>query len=120
MRWDHLGRATMSRMSEAKVAAVAASACRAAPAGSGSAPCGARRGRLGLGIDPRLLISGVEILQGGGGPGHYQQERRGRARAGRRRPTRPDDSSVPFCIHGDRWTDVFQKAGKRYTRAQVS
>jgi predicted metalloprotease len=73
-------------------------------------------GMLGwaLGIDPRLLISGVEILQGGG-PGQYQQQ------APRQRPRgpAPTDESGRFirAVLGsseDRWKEVFERAGKRY------
>ncbi len=67
-----------------------------------------------LGIDPRLLISGVEVLQGGG-PGHYQDAQRPRPRG-----QAPTDEAGRF-VRGvlgeteDRWKEVFEKGGKRYT-----
>ena len=66
-----------------------------------------------LGIDPRLSISGVEILQGGG-PGHYQEAPRQRPRG-----QAPTDESGRFirAVLGsseDRWKEVFEKSGKRY------
>ena len=67
-----------------------------------------------LGIDPRVLISGVEILQGGGS-GHYQDVQRPRART-----QAPTDEAGRF-ISGvlgeteDRWKEIFEKGGKRYT-----
>ena len=67
-----------------------------------------------LGIDPRLLIIGVEILQGGGS-GQYQNAPRPRART-----QAPTDEAGRF-ISGvlgeteDRWKEIFEKGGKRYT-----
>ena len=68
-----------------------------------------------LGIDPRLLIGGVEILTGGS-PGQYQQQGAPR----RPRGPAPTDETGRF-VRGvlgeteDRWQEIFEKAGKRYT-----
>jgi predicted metalloprotease len=65
-----------------------------------------------LGIDPRLLIGGMEMLQGGG-PSQYQQTQRPQ------HGPAPTDETGRF-IRGvlgeteDRWSEIFQKAGKRY------
>ena len=68
------------------------------------------------GIDPRLLISGVEILQGGGPSDQHAaahapaQTRRGR------------DGPLHRGVLGgteDRWKEIFEKAGKRYTEPKL-
>ncbi len=65
-----------------------------------------------LGIDPRLLISGVEMLQGGG-PGHYREAPR------LPRGPAPTDETGRFirAVLGDtedRWKEIFEKSGKQY------
>src|SRR5215207_1446457 len=68
-----------------------------------------------LGIDPRLLISGVEGLQGGG-PSRYQESPRPRSA-----PRNAPQDEVARFMRGvlgdteDRWKEIFEKAGKRYT-----
>ena len=73
-----------------------------------------------LGIDPRLLISGVEGLQGGG-PSHYQESPRpSRAPRATRRRTR--SGRFMRAVLGDtedRWKEIFEKAGKRYTEPHL-
>ncbi|MEA2935895.1 MAG: uncharacterized protein QOD74_2541 [Variibacter sp.] len=65
-----------------------------------------------LGIDPRLLISGAEMV--GGGASQYQQE------APRRPRGTPATDEAGRFIGGvlgeteDRWKEIFEKAGKRY------
>ena len=73
-----------------------------------------------LGIDPRLLIGGMEILQGGG-PSQYQQ-----APPRTRRPpaNAPSDEVGRFmrAVLGDtedRWKEIFEKAGKRYAEPHL-
>src|SRR5215470_3877487 len=71
-----------------------------------------------LGIDPRLLIGGAEILSGGGS--HVQQPMQpsgGQAR----RTGKPSDDIGRFVstILGNldrEWTDVFQRDGKTYRK----
>lgn len=65
-----------------------------------------------VGIDPRLLISGAEMV--GGGPSQYQQQAPRRPRG-----TQPTDEAGKFvaAVLGeteDRWKEIFEKAGKRY------
>ncbi|MGE0753045.1 MAG: neutral zinc metallopeptidase [Variibacter sp.] len=67
-----------------------------------------------LGIDPRLLISGAEILSGSG---QQQTQQTGRSGA-------PKDQTGDFvaAIAGDtedRWRVIFQNAGQSYTPPQV-
>jgi len=72
-----------------------------------------------LGIDPRLLIGGVEMLQGSG-PSHYQETQRQRPRG-----PAPTDEAGRF-IRGvlgeteDRWKEIFEKASKRYTAPHLA
>ena len=70
-----------------------------------------------LGIDPRLLIGGAEILSGGS---HVQQP--GQPAGGQARRTgKPSDdigrfvSTVLGNIDGE-WTDIFQRDGKTYRK----
>jgi predicted metalloprotease len=67
-----------------------------------------------LGIDPRLLISGAEILSGSG---QQQTQQHGREGA-------PKDQTGDFvaAIAGDtedRWRVIFQNAGQSYTPPQI-
>src|SRR5262245_46782126 len=68
-----------------------------------------------LGIDPRLLIGGAEILTGGGSAQHEQPTRQGQNRpAGA-----PSDQMGQFvaAVLGDtedRWKVIFQQAGEAY------
>lgn len=80
-----------------------------------------------LGIDPRLLIGGAEILTGGRGGGYEQpyapeprsqpQQRTGKAGA-------PSDQVGQFvaAVLGeteDRWREIFQQAGQRYREPRL-
>jgi predicted metalloprotease len=71
-----------------------------------------------LGVDPRLLINGAEILSGSG-TGQYQQQ------APRRSGPAPTDAQGKFvrAILGDtedRWKDIFERANKRYTAPKLA
>ncbi len=68
-----------------------------------------------LGIDPRLLIGGAEILTGGGGGSGYQQQA----------PSSPGKSGAPSDEMGKfvsrilgssdvQWKQIFEAAGQRY------
>src|SRR6516162_10113136 len=68
-----------------------------------------------LGIDPRILIGGAEILNGGGGGGmstQYQSDNSGSAR-----PTGVPKDQMGDFVSGvlgeidDRWTEVFSASG---------
>jgi predicted metalloprotease len=73
-----------------------------------------------LGVDPRLLISGVEILQGGGSS-HYQQSPP-RPRTAPRNAPNDEVGRFMRAVLGDtedRWKDIFEKAGKRYVEPHL-
>src|SRR3974390_199283 len=76
-----------------------------------------------LGIDPRLLIGGAEILSGGGGQVQpYQQPHQPGGGGGQtRRPGKPSDDIGRFVstILGNievEWTDIFREAGGTYRK----
>jgi predicted metalloprotease len=73
-----------------------------------------------LGIDPRLLIGGAEILTGGNQTSTYQTGR----------PSSPTKNGVPTDEMGsmisgilgeidDRWSEIFQSTGRTYTGPRV-
>src|SRR5262252_5238554 len=69
-----------------------------------------------LGIDPRLLIGGAEVLTGGGGS---QTRYEAPARPGARQSGTPNDQAGQFvaAILGDtedRWKEIFQKSNQTY------
>jgi predicted metalloprotease len=72
-----------------------------------------------LGIDPRLLISGVEVLQGSG-RSQYQEAPRPRTA-----PRNAPQDEVARFMRGvlgdteDRWKEIFEKAGKRYSEPHL-
>jgi uncharacterized protein len=73
-----------------------------------------------LGIDPRLLISGVEVLQGGGSS-HYQQSPPPPRTAPRNAPS-DEVGRFMRAVLGDtedRWKEIFEKAGKRYVEPHL-
>src|SRR5579864_6009190 len=72
-----------------------------------------------LGIDPRLLIGGAEILSGGGT--QVQQPRQQPAGGQARRTTRPSDDigrfvSITIGNINAVWTDIFQRDGQNYRK----
>jgi predicted metalloprotease len=72
-----------------------------------------------LGIDPRVLIGGAEILSGGGS--HVQQPYQQPAGGQARRTGKPSDDIGRFVstILGNievEWTDIFQKANQTYRK----
>ncbi|MGP8121125.1 MAG: neutral zinc metallopeptidase [Xanthobacteraceae bacterium] len=73
-----------------------------------------------VGIDPRVLIGGAEILTSGGQSSSYQTSR----------PSAPAKSGVPTDEMGsmisgilgeidDRWTEIFQASGKSYQGPRI-
>ena len=72
-----------------------------------------------LGIDPRLLISGMEMMQGGG-PAQYREAPPPRTQRG----PQSDDENARFIrsILGDtedRWRAIFEKSGRKYPPARL-
>ena len=73
-----------------------------------------------LGIDPRLLIGGAEILSGGGSAPTYQTDRR----SGQERTGAPTDEmgSMISGVLGeidDRWSEIFAASGKSYVGPKI-
>ena len=69
-----------------------------------------------LGIDPRVLIGGAEILNGGGGQAPSYQTDRGSSTARTGAPTDPMGSMVAGILGeiDDRWSEIFQASGQTY------
>jgi uncharacterized protein len=70
-----------------------------------------------LGIDPRMLIGGAEVLTGGGPS--YQQPYESPTRSGPRQSGTPSDQIGQFvaAVLGDtedRWKEIFQRANQNY------
>lgn len=72
-----------------------------------------------LGIDPRLLIGGAEILTGGGQPRMEQPDRSGPARTGS--PTDQTGQFVAAVLGNteDVWKVIFQQAGETYREPRL-
>ena len=129
MRWDDFRRSDNvdDRRGDGVAAAVAAAG--GFPMGGGGLGIGTIivLGLLGwaLGIDPRILIGGADILTGGGGGSQYEQPATGQVRraAPYRRTDRPSpDSSSPPCSAAteDIWKAIFQDDGQTYRRRSSS
>jgi predicted metalloprotease len=114
MRWDDFGRSDNVEDN------------RGGGGGFGGGLPGGRAGGLGigtivvlglvgwaLGIDPRILIGGAEILGGGGGQ-HYEQRAPRPARTGQ--PTDQTGQFVSAVLKQteDRWGEIFSASGQRY------
>src|SRR6201993_104746 len=73
-----------------------------------------------LGIDPRLLIGGAEILSGGSQAPSYQTDRRsGNVKRGA--PTDEMGSMISGILGeiDDRWSEIFQASGQNYTGPKI-
>ncbi len=72
-----------------------------------------------LGIDPRVLIGGAEILSGGGSTPTYQTDRRGPVKKGA--PTDEMGSMISGILGeiDDRWSEVFQAGGQTYSGPRI-
>ncbi len=73
-----------------------------------------------VGIDPRILIGGAEILSGGGAP-TYQTDSR---TASRPKTGVPQDEMGSFVAGvlgeiDDRWSEIFSASGQRYTGPRI-
>jgi predicted metalloprotease len=72
-----------------------------------------------LGIDPRILISGMEAIQGGG-PAQYRQG----PPPGQRGP-QAQDENIRF-VRGvlgdteDRWKEIFERSGRKYPAPRLT
>ena len=75
-----------------------------------------------LGIDPRVLIGGAEILNGGGHgqiPTYQTDRRSGNVKRGA--PTDPMGSMIAGILGeiDDRWSEIFRAAGQTYTGPRI-
>lgn len=76
-----------------------------------------------VGIDPRLLISGAEILAGGGGnTGHVQMDRPSSQNRQSKGAPQDEVGSMIAGILGeidDRWSEIFKENGRQYVGPRV-
>ncbi|HZR74132.1 KPN_02809 family neutral zinc metallopeptidase [Bradyrhizobium sp.] len=74
-----------------------------------------------LGIDPRLLIGGAEILTGGNGQAPTYQTDRRSTTVKRGAPTDEMGSMISGILGeiDDRWSEIFQAAGQSYTGPKI-
>jgi predicted metalloprotease len=72
-----------------------------------------------LGIDPRVLIGGAEILSHGSQAPSYQSDRRSPGKTGA--PTDEMGSMISGILGeiDDRWSEVFQASGQTYTGPRI-
>ena len=74
-----------------------------------------------FGIDPRILIGGAEILNGGGSqaPSYQTDRRSGPAKTGA--PTDEMGSMIAGILGeiDDRWSEIFQASGQSYTGPNI-
>ncbi len=74
-----------------------------------------------LGIDPRVLIGGAEILTGGGSQAPTYQTDRRSGTVKRGAPTDEMGSMISGILGeiDDRWTEIFRAAGQTYTGPRI-
>ena len=74
-----------------------------------------------LGIDPRILIGGAEVLNGGGSqaPSYQTDRRSGTVKTGA--PTDEMGSMISGILGeiDDRWSEIFQASGQSYTGPKI-
>jgi len=73
-----------------------------------------------FGIDPRILLGGAEILQGGGQSPSYQSDRR-TAQGKTGAPTDEMGSMISGILGeiDDRWSEIFQARGQSFTGPKI-
>jgi predicted metalloprotease len=74
-----------------------------------------------VGIDPRILISGAEILAGGGGAPSVQMDRPSQASPKREAPKDQmgDFISASLGSMEDRWKEIFTEGGRRFNPPRI-
>jgi predicted metalloprotease len=75
-----------------------------------------------FGIDPRILIGGAEILNGGGGQAPTYQTDRRTASTTKTGAPKDEMGSMIAGVLGeidDRWSEIFQASGKSYTGPRI-
>ena len=72
-----------------------------------------------FGIDPRILIGGAEILNGGGQAPSYQNDRQSTAKTGA--PTDEMGNMISGVLGeiDDRWSEIFKASGQSYTGPKI-
>jgi predicted metalloprotease len=74
-----------------------------------------------VGIDPRILIGGAEILTGGGGQAPTYQTDRPSSQAKRGAPTDEMGSMIAGILGeiDDRWSEIFSESGRTYKGPRI-
>jgi len=75
-----------------------------------------------LGIDPRLLIEGASMIQGGGGSAYEQTVPRAPSNAGSKGAPKDEMGDFVSAVLGsvdDRWTELFKSQGETYRGPRV-
>lgn len=75
-----------------------------------------------LGIDPRILIGGAEILSGGISPSSYQTEARQGPRPAQTGAPKDEMGGFIAGVLGeidDRWSEIFSASGQRYQGPRI-
>src|SRR5258708_36057544 len=73
-----------------------------------------------FGIDPRILIGGAEILNGGSQAPSYQSDRRtAQGKTGAPKDEMGDMISAILGEIDDRWSEIFQSRGQSFTGAGI-
>ncbi|MFC3694775.1 KPN_02809 family neutral zinc metallopeptidase [Chenggangzhangella methanolivorans] len=75
-----------------------------------------------LGVDPRLILAGIDAVQGGGGGGYEQQDR---PQGQRRELSQAEQRQGEFvravlAQTEDVWTEIFREQGKRYEAPRLT
>ncbi len=74
-----------------------------------------------FGIDPRILIGGAQVLNGGGQAPTYQTDRRSSPGSKTGAPTDEMGSMIAGILGeiDDRWSEIFKAAGQSYTGPRI-
>lgn len=73
-----------------------------------------------LGIDPRLILSGLESIQGGGAPGYEQQAPGQRRELGAEEQRQGEFVKAVLAQTEDVWDDLFRASGQQYQRPRLT
>lgn len=74
-----------------------------------------------FGLDPRMVLSGLEAIQGGGMPGYEQQQAPGQRRElGADEQRQGEFVKAVLAQTEDVWDELFQVSGKQYERPRLT